>query len=280
VVGTRLVCYAYPKLGISVEWKRRNEDRTRRTIVDIGDFSVVPDRVEPGMRGPGALSFYGQIVESRVPEAIEHFRSYDKIVEELQERSGKELSVQLRLLDFDAVQAQIGTVIQLELFKTKVLAFCTHGTSHDCFTLHGQQNGVWCVVATGQMILDFWRYYHAQTDIAKAMGTGSGGTSWNGEVSGLESLSCSHFDAQSDLSPAFSEAKAEIDANRPFDYSYSYHAMACAGYREQRFYIFGTQPVNSVLLYDPSPVNQGTIRWETWGAGVSPVAGFVYLRRT
>jgi len=279
VVRTRLVCYAYPKLGISVEWEKRDEPGTRRTIVDIGDFSIVPERAEPGMRGPGAWSFYDHIPENRVPEAVEHFASYEKMVDELQERSGKNLAVDLKLYEFKSVQETIGAIIQIPLFTTKILGFCTHGSSHECFRMHGQENGVWCVVATGQMILDFWRYYNSQTAIATAMGTGSGGTSWNGEVNGLESLTCNHFDAQSDLSPTFSKAKAEIDANRPFDYSYSYHAMACVGYRQQNFYVFGTQPVNSVLLYDPSPVNVGTIRWETWGAGISPVAGFVYLRR-
>jgi hypothetical protein len=145
--------------------------------------------------------------------------------------------------------------------------------------MHGQETDVWCVVATGQMILDFWRYYYPQSDIATAMGTGAGGTGWTGEVNGLESLTCSHFDAQSDFSPTFAKVETEIDANRPFDYSYSYHAMACAGYRRQNISILGTTPEHSVYLYDPWPPNVGTIRWETWGAGVSAVAGFVYLRR-
>jgi hypothetical protein len=111
------------------------------------------------------------------------------------------------------------------------------------------------------------------------MGTGSGGTSYAGEIQGYQSLTCSHFTAQQEFSPTFAKAKAEIDANRPFDYSYSYHAMACAGYKEQNIYLVGTTPEKSVYLYDPWPVSIGTIRWETWGSGISPVDGFVYLRR-
>ena len=113
------------------------------------------------------------------------------------------------------------------------------------------------------MILDFWRYYYAQNQVATAMGTGSGGTGWSGEVNGLTSLSCNHFTAQQDMSPTFDKVKTEIEANRPFDYSYSYHAMACAGYKQQNWYIVGTQPLRQVYLYDPSPVSTGTIRWET-----------------
>jgi len=279
VVSTKLVCYAYPKLGIAVRWEKRGE--AQRTIVDVGDFSIVPEEVKPEMRGPGAVSSYGQIQEEAVPRAVRNFGRYGKVVDELQERSGKDLSTHLRLRDFDRVQAVLKkAVVQVELFYTKTLSFCTHGFSHECFTLHGQQNGVWCVPATGQMILDFWRYYRSQTDIATAMGTGAGGTGYAGEVNGYESIACNHFDAQSDSGPTIAKAKAEIVANRPFDYSYSYHAMACAGYSVARFTIAGVPPQHSLLLYDPSPVNTGTIRWETWGAGISPVDGFVYLTRT
>jgi hypothetical protein len=56
--------------------------------------------------------------------------------------------------------------------------------------------------------------------------------------------------------------------------------MACAGYSQQNIYITGTQPLKQVYLYDPWPVNKGTIRWETWGdTSHSAVAGFVYLTR-
>lgn len=276
VVGTKIVCYAYPKLGVAVDWEERSREH-QRTIIDIGDFSIVPERVEPGMRGPGAWSFYGQIKEEQVQESVRHFEQYSRLKDEIQERSGVSLARNLKLTEAKTVQSNLLTI--LPAFTTKILTFCTHGYSHECFRMHGQENSVWCVVATGQMILDFWRYYNSQSNIATAMGTGSGGTGWTGEVNGLNSLTCSHFNAQSDMSPTFAKVKTEINANRPFDYSYSYHAMACAGYRQQNWYIFGTTPEQSVYLYDPWPPNVGTIRWETWGAGVSPVAGFVYLRR-
>jgi hypothetical protein len=129
------------------------------------------------------------------------------------------------------------------------------------------------------MILDFWRYYYSQSHIATQMNTKPTGTDWADEVNGLNALTCSHFAAQADYSPTFTKAKAEIDANRPFDYSYTKHAMACVGYRQENYALFGSTPAKSVYLYDPWPVNTGTIRWETWGAGLSTVAGFVYLRR-
>jgi hypothetical protein len=278
VIGTKLVCYAYPKLGIAVEWKK--ERKTQRTILDIGDLSVVPKKAESGMRGPGAVSFYERASEEAVPESLKLFEAYDKVVDDLQERSKQDLATRKTMTEINQVYLAIPSVVQVSMFKTKILTLCAHNVSHECFNLHGQENGVYCVVATGQMLMDFYRFYHSQSSIATAMGTGAGGTSYAGEINGYQSLTCSHFTALQDSSPTFAEAKAEIDANRPFDYSYSYHAMACAGYREQRIYIIGATPEKSVYLYDPSPVGIGTIRWETWGSGISPVDGFVYLRRT
>lgn len=278
VLSAKVVCYAYPKLGIAVDWTKKRRDDCRRTIIDVSDYSIVPERVEPELRGPGIRSVYDTISSRAVPRAVKQFLKYDELITVVQKEAKVDLVKSLGYEKFERVQSILGEMV-ISFFYTKILTFCTHNFSHECFRMHGQDNGYYCVVATGQMILDFWRYYYSQNAIATAMGTTTGGTGWAGEVNGLESLTCSHFDAQSDLSPTFAKVRSEIDANRPFDYSYSYHAMACAGYRITNIHILGIPPVNSVYLYDPSPVGTGTIRWENWGSGVSAVAGFVYLRR-
>jgi hypothetical protein len=269
------VCYAYPRLGVKAEWSEKGE--RRETIYDIADQSVVPPSVKPGIRGVGAISMYGQIQKEKTSELLEIHKERQSIHEELVRRVDFPLERSLKKYEYAELQKAYAVVLQF--FTTKILTLCTHNYSHECFNLHGQENGYYCVPATGQMILDFWRYYYTQDQIAHAMGTTAGGTGWTGEVNGLNSLTCSHFTAQSDMSPTFNEVKTEINANRPFDYSYSYHAMACAGYKEQNWYIIGTTPLRQVYIYDPSPVNSGAIRWETWGSGISAVAGFVYLRR-
>ena len=276
IIDSRPVCYAYPKLGIAVKWED-SKGRVQRTIIDVSDHSVVPEKVKPKTRGPGVFSVYDNIPKRKVSKAVEKFALYDKLVKEIQKRAKVDLSKTLKL---EALQfVQIALIEMIPLYTTKKLTFCTHSYSHECFRLHPQETGWNCVPATGQMILDFWRYYNLQNNVANAMNTNNGGTGWTGEVNGLESLTCSHFDAQTDFNPTFAKVKNEINSNRPFDYSYSYHAMACAGYRQANFYLWGTTPEQSVYIYDPSPVNTGTIRWETWGAGISAVAGFVYLRR-
>jgi len=284
IIDSKLVCYAYPKLGIEVKWKKGPKGRIQRTIIDVGDQSIVPKKIKPKMRGPGALPVYDNIPEKLVADAIEKFTLYDKLVDELQERAGLDLESSLELEEFHRVQTSL--IEMIPWYTSKTLSFCTHGYSHECFRLHPQESYQNCVPATGQMILDFWRYYYLQEDIAKKMGTTALGTGLTGEMSGLEFLTCDHFDAQNDEiptgSPTFDKVKDEIDSNRPFDYYYSAHATACAGYRQANFHIFGAIPEQSVYLYDPWPSNEGTIRWETYGTPSNSwgaFKGFVYLKR-
>ena len=128
------------------------------------------------------------------------------------------------------------------------------------------------------MVMDFYRFYYQQNAIAPAMNTGlpPAATTYPGEISGYNNLTNNHFNATLDQYPTFQKVITEIDANRPFDYSYLTHAVACVGYTEQRFCLAGSTPQNSVYLYDP----QGIIKWETWGSSISQPDGFVFLRRT
>lgn len=289
VVSTRLVCYDYPKIGVEVVVGRREEGG--RQIIDVGDFSTVPEKVEVTegrgpARGRRIWSFYEQISQKSANKSIDLFSAYDKFVEHVQKRSGKKLANAEESSGITIVTAEPINPNLVDLPKAfvihKIISYCPHGATHECFTLHGQETNSWCTVATGQMILDFWRYYYSQSDIAKAMGS-NGGTSWSGEEKGLESLTKSQFDAFSDFSPTFEKIETEINANRPFDYSYSYHSMACAGYHWY-YNDYTGELQRSTYLYDPWPPRQpnnaqpgGTIRWETWGT--MQIAGYVYLRR-
>jgi hypothetical protein len=130
VTESRPVCYAYPKLGIAVRWDDP-KGQPRQTIIDVGDYSVVPEEVEKEMRGPGAVSVYESIPEKVVPEAIEQFAMYDRLVEELQERAQQDLATALDPAAYHTVQ--MGLIEMVPLYTTKRLTFCTHSYSHECF---------------------------------------------------------------------------------------------------------------------------------------------------
>jgi len=78
IIDSKPVCYGYPKLGIAVNWED-SEDQAKRTIIDVGDHSVVPEKVEPEKRRSGAISVYNLIPEKMLPDAIEKFILYDKM---------------------------------------------------------------------------------------------------------------------------------------------------------------------------------------------------------
>jgi hypothetical protein len=75
-VGIRLVCYAYPKLGMEILPSRKRDAQPE--IIDIGDFSIVSEKMmaksgEHPMRGPGAWSFYEQIHKDSIAKSLELF---------------------------------------------------------------------------------------------------------------------------------------------------------------------------------------------------------------
>ncbi len=127
---------------------------------------------------------------------------------------GTRLDEKARLKYYDAFVSEFA-YIAFPFSSSKVIRYGPRCRPHECFQLYAQQTNVYCAVATGQMILDFYRRYFTQDQIAAAMGTDSGGTSNPGQVAGYESLSNNCLDATYDTSAAWSEAKSEIDANRP-----------------------------------------------------------------
>ncbi len=169
----------------------------------------------------------------------------------------------------------------ISLYSSRVLKYGPRCTPHDCFMLYAQQTSVYCAVATGQMILDFYRWPYTQDEIATAMGTGPGGTDNPGQVAGYESLTRNCMDATYDTSADWSEAKAEIDANRPVKSGIPGHARACAGWKRQNLFFIGQEPKRWLQIYDPWPWNAdlcqgGKIVWEDWDSVTH--TNFIYVR--
>jgi Peptidase_C39 like family len=171
--------------------------------------------------------------------------------------------------------------IAVALYTSRVLKFGPRCTSHDCFELYAQQTDVFCAVATGQMILDFYKYHFTQDQIATAMNTGAGGTTNPDQVTGYETLSGNCLDATFDGTADWAEARAEIDANRPVKSGIPGHARACAGWKRQNISLIG-QPLRRWLrIHDPWPWNadicaRGQIVWEDWDAVNH--TNFIYVR--
>src|SRR5207247_10370504 len=97
-----------------------------------------------------------------------------------------------------------------------------NATQHPCYELYGQLTDVWCVAASVQMLLAFYRYDYTQDRIATALGLGTRAHP-NGlpyarvgdVVTQLEALSSGALDATMVAVPAFTFFRDEIRGNRP-----------------------------------------------------------------
>jgi len=156
---------------------------------------------------------------------------------------------------------------------TRELHYSTRNADHFvCYELRGQLTNVWCVAASVQMVLDFYRYEYAQDRVAQALGLGTlqnpTGLPYSRDgdvVTELQNLSNDALTAAMNTAPTWSEFVAEINANRPVVSFVPGHSRTVAGYTSTR--LFSWYSYRGLLVYDPWPPTTGVItRWENFNA--------------
>lgn len=284
IKSSRLVCYCYPKIGVEVTYELPRK-RTLQTIVDVADGLPVAGHGPDEPEGSAAYSYYDVVVAPTVEKRSSRWTRSEEDVERVR-RIAPELLDPDTGLDHeirDKIRVKLARDFPYEIFPfsdQKVVRFGPRCSPHECFELYAQQTNVYCAVATGQMILDFYRWYYTQDQIAAAMGTTATGTDNTGQVAGYESLSRFCLDATYDTSAQWSEAKQEIDANRPVKSGIPGHARAAAGW--MRSWSWASLGYDlSLKIYDPWPWNAdicagGKIVWEDWDAVTH--TNFIYIR--
>jgi len=287
-----LVCYNYPKIGVRIDVDDPKAG-LGSLIFDAASLALVDRFGSDELEGFTCYSFYNEIA---LPDAARRERRWEMDEGELRTvksdipelfETGLEAAAQkdirrayVRESAFE-IEPSTTKVATIAATSQKVIQYCPHCSTHDCYALHAQQTDVYCAVATGQMILDFYRYYYPQKDIAASMGTGAGGTSNAGQAEGYKKLSNYCLDAIIDESANWAEAKAEIDANRPLKSGIPGHARACWGWKRQNIYLLGTQPKKWLYILDPWPWNAdickgGAVYWEDWNTVTH--TNFIYVR--
>ena len=284
LTGSRLVCYCYPKIGVEVTFDLPRRG-SRRAIIDVSDGLPVVNLGADELEGSSAYSYYETVVAPTEKKRRQRWAREEEDVEVLRRIAapildlGTRLDEKARLKYYDALVSEFA-YIAFPFSSSKVIRYGPRCSPHECFQLYAQKTNVYCAVATGQMILDFYRRYFTQDQIAAAMGTDSGGTSNPGQVAGYESLSNNCLDATYDTSAAWSEAKAEIEANRPLKSGIPGHARACAGWMKTWSWSSFSYDL-SLKIYDPWPWNAdicagGAVVWEDWDAVTH--TNFIYVR--
>jgi hypothetical protein len=282
IKDAQLVCYSYPKIGARIDLKESGRP-LRSLIFDIADGNLIDRFGSDELEGNAAWSFIDHITPAEQENRV---KSWD--LRDMEREAALSKTPRLFEKGFTAKEAKtirekfvIPTRYVISFYSEKVLKFGPRCDAHDCFELYAQKTNVYCAVATGQMILDFYRYHYDQDDIATAMSTGAGGTSNPNQVAGYESLSKNCLNATYDSTANWSEAKAEIDANRPVKSGVPGHARACAGWKRQNIYLIGQTPKRWLRIYDPWPWNAdicagGQIYWEDWDTETH--TNFIYVR--
>lgn len=290
IAERELVCYSYPKIGVRIHIEDP-ELGSQSLVFDVADLSLVERFGADELEGFTAYSFYQEIAE---PNALEREQRWELADRELEAaRSATPRIFERAFTTRELTQVKPTLIPQpfypIPFYSSRTLQFSPRcpNRSHECFVLYGQKNDYYCAVATGQMILDFYRYYYTQDQIATAMGTvaptptSNGGTFNTGQVNGYEKLSNYCLDATYDSTANWAEAKAEINANRPLKSGSPGHARACAGWKKQNIFIIGQKPKKWLYIYDPWPCNAdpckvGKIVWEDWDTETH--TNFIYVR--
>ena len=284
VAGHDFVCYCYPKIGVRLELAGREAGKNQSVIYDASDGQQVTSFDEAGMEGSSAYSFLDSMSADDSETRLKRFDAEEEDLEAARRLTPRLFERELGARELKVLQAEItlsSDYIAIPFFSSKVIKYGPRCSPHDCFMLYAQHTNVYCAVATGQMILDFYRRYFEQDDIAAAMGTGAGGTSNTGQVNGYESLSNGCLCATYDNTANWSEAKAEIDANRPLKSGIPGHARACTGWMRQNFWTLGGSSRKWLQIHDPWPWNSnicqgGAVYWEDWSAVTH--TNFIYVR--
>lgn len=129
--------------------------------------------------------------------------------------------------------------------------------------LSGQQNAVYCAVASAQMILAYHGIDATQDTIAGVMQTGPGGSTVENQVAAFAQLSNNRFAGNLQKPPTFPLGQNQVNIKAPYKSGVPGHARVGAGWKIQTT---GATSSNWLYIYDPWPPNAGQVYWEDWTA--------------
>jgi len=291
VTATELVSYSYPKIGVRVYIEDPETER-QSLIFDVATLAPVEEYGVDALEGFSSWSFYQEVAEPNAAEREQRWERADRELETARSTTPKILApgftarelANLRATFIPKPQEWQMYVEPIRPISWRVIRFSPRCNTHPCFELYSQKNDYYCAVATGQMILDFYRYYYTQAQIAVPMRTEENHGSFNADqVNAYEQLSNNCLNATYDSTADWVEAKAEIDANRPLKSGIPGHARACAGWMRENICVWPGPCRRWLKIYDPWPPDEdgnickgGAIYWEDWEEEIH--TNFIYVR--
>jgi hypothetical protein len=271
VTGSRLVCYAYPKIAIELSYVV--DETTATELFDASSGSIV------GSSDDAADQFTRySLLAHLAGQREERLRSFQPVADRLQQIArlperppAVTATARPWPIPLPIITATSGMVLQSP--------YCPNsppGNSH-----YAQITDYFCVDASAQMLMEHYGWNYTQNQIAVAMGTtaAAGGTNQNGLTTGFASLTHNQFnlsfDSGASRAQQFADAVTEVSGNRPLFTQVPHHYRVCMGYSEVSV---DWHPLEQWLyIYDPWPWNldlcqPGAPYWESWSS--SPVMWF------
>lgn len=274
--SVRFVAYSYPKIALQFLMKG-----AEALMLELFSWVEVPP-VRPRERKPlepENFERFSLLEELPAAERRRRTRTF------LQRIAAWDLP-KLRRIDLSLISANhLREYIIIKLTDQRELHYSARNTDHfPCYELRGQQTNVWCVAASTEMLLNFYRYTYDQIRLAQELGLGTLATpnglpySRDGDVvTVIENLTSNALDATMITIPGFDTFRNEIRANRPLISFIPGHSRTVAGYTRSLWSI--TTGFRGLLVYDPWPPNAGVItRWENFATQTYRLAYSAVLR--
>ncbi|MGA8495592.1 MAG: C39 family peptidase [Xanthobacteraceae bacterium] len=267
----RFVAYSYPKIAVQF----LQGDKELAMLECFTWFPVPPARTRDRKRlEPGNFERWSLIDELPPERKEENQRKFEERVKAFQNPA-------LAAAEKGMIVPLNGTLSPIEVTSSWDLHYSVRKTDHHvCCELRPQATRVWCVGASVQMLLDFYRYNYTQTKIAAELGLGTptkpNGLCWSRigvVVTGLEALSSNALTVLMTANPTFGTYTSELQQNRPMISFIPGHARLVAGYTESLSAVGDNQvPLRGLLLYDPWPPRVGVIEWENFDTEIHLLA--------
>jgi hypothetical protein len=270
---TRFVAYSYPKVGVQFLL-----DGKEVLLLELGTWAEVPpSRLEQRSLPPRE----GEQPAGPFPENFDRWSIVQETPPDIRRERERAFTRRLRAWDVPALRRlDVSTIaidrlrirdLTIRLVDTRELHYSPRNTDHHtCYELRGQQTNVWCVGASSEMLLNFYRYQYDQIRLAQELGLGTlnnpNGLPYSrvGDVvTVLENLTSNALDVTMHVNPSFDIFRNEILANRPLISFVPGHSRTVAGYTRNLLTIINQLGFRGLLVYDPWPPNAGVItRWE------------------
>jgi hypothetical protein len=260
-----LVVYSFPKLAVRLDPRFDSP-----VLLEVGTWEQVPQRSEESLEDEAVENFeaWSFLDELGDAESLQRSQVFNSTVREL---------TTLR----EAIGLPVGNLLSSAMWRSplsqdstesRTLCYSPLDADHrPCIELRGQETNVWCVAASAQMLLDFYRYHYDQSRIAAELGLGtrqdpSGLSRARAAdvVTALEALSSHALSVRMFVPSQFDEFAGEIGANRPLISFIRGHSRMIAGYTRTTSAV-PSLSFEGLLVYDPSPPNRGVItQWENY----------------